>query len=114
MASPNTSNPDSLEFTHACAEGETLIISAVGDILLHGNLQRHAIASHDFSILWEDVIPYFFLADLSYANLEGTTAAGVTMSGRSVTDPGFVFDDKVYTSYPQFNYQPQLIRDSKM
>jgi len=51
------------------------------------------------------------LADVTYANLEGPTAKGVTASGKATTDPGFVFDNKVYTSYPQFNYHPSLLDD---
>jgi poly-gamma-glutamate synthesis protein (capsule biosynthesis protein) len=52
-------------------------------------------------------------ADLFYANLEGPTAAGHGPAGRQVQDPGPVFDNYVYSGYPEFNYHPSLISDLK-
>ena len=50
-------------------------------------------------------------ADISYANLEGTVAAGLDRKGEAVGDPGRVFDRRVYSSYPRFNYHPSLLPD---
>ena len=100
-----------LTFSAACAEGDRITIAAVGDVLLHGPLQQQAYADPDgFRSLWQEALPLLANADITYANLEGTTAAGVDSAGRSVPDPGRVFGS-VYTSYPQFNYHPSLLRD---
>jgi len=101
-----------LKYTRACDRGDTMSIAAVGDVLLHARLQRQAYASPDgFVDLWSGVRDLLAQADLTYANLEGPTAEGVNSSGRSVPDPGKVFDDYVYTSYPMFNYHPSLGED---
>ena len=89
-------------------------VAAVGDVLLHSPLQRQAAARPDgFQSLWKEVQPWLEGADIAYANLEGPTASGLTRSGRTQTDPGFVFDNQVYTSYPLFNYHPRLVSDLK-
>lgn len=83
-------------------------IVGVGDVLLHSPLQRQAARSGFFS-LWPEIAPYFQGATMAYANLEGPTAMGLTRQGREVADPGAVFDNRVYTSYPMFNYPPALL-----
>ena len=103
-----------LSFEAACEPGDRLLIGAVGDVLLHGSLQKQAFREDDgFTSLWRDAVDLLGAADISYANLEGPTAAGVKANGRETTDPGKVFDDVVYTSYPQFNYHPSLVDDLK-
>jgi poly-gamma-glutamate synthesis protein (capsule biosynthesis protein) len=100
-----------LTFGAACAEGERITIAAVGDVLLHGPLQQQAYSGSDgFRSLWADALPLLANADVTYANLEGATAAGVSKSGRAVPDPGKVLGE-VYSSYPQFNYHPSLVED---
>jgi poly-gamma-glutamate synthesis protein (capsule biosynthesis protein) len=101
-----------LTFRNACTPGSRVTIGAVGDVLLHAPLQRQAIAqSQKFMSLWSPVADLLARPDITYANLEGPTAHGVNRSGRSVPDPGFVFDDVVYSSYPQFNYHGSLEGD---
>ncbi|MCA9525576.1 MAG: CapA family protein [Myxococcales bacterium] len=101
-----------LVFAAACEPGDTLTIAAVGDVLLHGPLQQQAYASPDgFGSLWAGVADLLAAADVTYANLEGPTAAGVTSAGREARDPGPTFDGVVYSSYPQFNYHPRLVAD---
>lgn len=101
-----------VQFTRACEQGDRLTIAAVGDVLLHGGLQTQATKKPDrFRSLWIGIEDLLKRADLTYANLEGPTAAGVNSSGKSVTDPGLVFDQVVYTSYPMFNYHPSLLDD---
>lgn len=102
-----------LTFDAACQGGDRLTIAAVGDVLLHGPLQRQAFEDpRGFRSLWADVAPLLEQADITYANLEGPTAAGVNTRGQDVRDPGLVFGvDDVYTSYPMFNYHPSLVTD---
>lgn len=101
-------------FTQACAAGPRTTIAAVGDVLLHQPLQQQAIARESrgrFASLWSPVQDLLAAANVTYANMEGPTAKGVTASGRAATDPGFRFDGVVYTSYPQFNYHGFLEED---
>jgi poly-gamma-glutamate synthesis protein (capsule biosynthesis protein) len=48
-------------------------------------------------------------ADMTYVNLEGPVAPGLLADGRFVGDPGFTFDNRVYSTFPQVNFHPQLI-----
>ena len=92
--------------------GDTLTIAAVGDLLLHHELQIQAYAAPDnFMTVWGSIRDLLAQADLSYANLEGTTAAGFTRKGMQIRDPGRTFDKVVYSSYPRFNYHPSLLDD---
>lgn len=92
----------------------TITLAAVGDVLLHAPLQKQAAARDEgFRSLWSEVQPWLEGADVAYANLEGPTAAGMTRGGGQGVDPGFVFDNRIYTSYPLFNYNPRLVSDLK-
>jgi hypothetical protein len=105
-----------IEFAAACSAGPRLTLAAVGDVLLHGPLQQQAIArgARDrFASLWAPVRDLLAAADVTYANFEGPTAAGVAATGRATTDPGLRFDGVVYSSYPQFNYHGYLVDDLK-
>lgn len=111
-ADGNSGLGGSLTFHDACTPGARVTIAAVGDVLLHSPLQRQAVAqSQHFKSLWSPVSDLLARADVTYGNLEGPTARGVNRGGSNVTDPGFVFDDVVYSSYPQFNYHPSLEGD---
>ena len=103
-----------VSFAAACAPGRRITIGAVGDILLHGPLQKQAIAKATtgrFTTLWEPIKDLLAAPDTTYANLEGPTARGVNSAGRDVADPGFRFDEVVYASYPMFNYHGSLNAD---
>lgn len=107
-------NPRSIAFDDACAPGDRITIAAVGDVLVHKMIQVQATKHEDrFRSLWSDVQDLLSKADLTYANLEGPTAPGVTVRQKDVKDPGLKFDDSVYTSYPRFNYHPSLLDDLK-
>lgn len=110
LSAPAASGP--LRFDSACKAGTSITIAAMGDVLLHSPLQRQAYGSGGFESLWRSVQPMFSRTDLTYANLEGPCADGLTTSG-AARDPGRVFDDRVYSSYPQFNYHPSLISSLK-
>ena len=105
--------PGPLKFRDACKAGTKITIAAVGDVLLHSPLQQQAYASPEgTTALWKNVEPLLSRADLTYANLEGPCAEGLATTGEA-TDPGKRFDNKVYSSYPQFNYHPSLIGSLK-
>lgn len=99
---------------NTCLGADTLKIAAVGDVLLHRPLQGRGYSADDgFRGLWRPVEPFFRAADIAYANLEGPVARGITRGFNTVADPGPVFDNRVYTSYPMFNYHPRVIGDLK-
>jgi poly-gamma-glutamate synthesis protein (capsule biosynthesis protein) len=98
-------------FKRACEAGTQYTIATVGDILLHGALQKQAAMRKDFKRLWKPFLSYFQRADIAYANLEGPAAKGINKYGKSVKDPGHTFDRQIYSSFPQFNYHPNLISD---
>jgi hypothetical protein len=101
-----------LGFSRACEPDQRIVIAAVGDLLLHHELQIQATkAKERFRVLWADVEDLLRAADLTYANLEVPLAAGVLRSGEEAPDPGLVFDRKVYTAYPRFNVHPSLAHD---
>lgn len=95
-------NNAKITFTQACAPGPSILIAAVGDVLLHLPLQE-AADQQGFESLWNVAIPYIKTADIGYANLEGPMAQGMKRSG----------DDRVYSSFPYFNYRPGLAKALK-
>ena len=91
---------------------DTLTIVGGGDVLLHGSLHRQALAHpNGHQSLWWDVRPLLAEADIAYLNLEGPMAPGTVAGGGVATDPGHVFDGRVYASYPLFNYHTTLAAD---
>jgi len=95
---------------NACAGSERLSLTIVGDVLLHWQLQQLGYA-RGFRDVWADAAPFLAGADLTIANLEGPVAPGLTRSGAQVVDPGPIYEDKVHTGYPMFNYHPRILRD---
>jgi poly-gamma-glutamate synthesis protein (capsule biosynthesis protein) len=101
-----------IRFAAACEEGQRVTIGAVGDLLIHGPLQEQAtVHPYRFRSLWSPISDLLASTDITYANLEGPVAAGTAVSGRDYPDPGFRYDNVVYTSYPRFNYHPYLAED---
>ncbi len=99
---------------NACIGKDTVRIAAVGDVLLHRPLQARGYNSDKgFHGIWRAAEPLFRAADIAYANLEGPVAPGITRAFNRVRDPGPVFDNRVYSSYPMFNYHPRVIADLK-
>ncbi|MEZ5753034.1 MAG: CapA family protein [Paracoccaceae bacterium] len=91
-----------------CDNPARMRLAIVGDVLVHQALAWRGY-QRGFDSLWYDAVPALRDADLTIANLEGPVAPGLTRDGRRVADPGPVFDDRVYTEYPAFNYHPVLI-----
>lgn len=101
-----------MHFTRACEAGDEVVLAAVGDVLVHHELQIQAWKDPArFASLWGNVSDLIAAADIAYANLEGPTARGISRKGTKVKDPGEAFDDVVYTGYPKFNYHPALVED---
>lgn len=89
-----------LLFPDACAEGDSIVIAAVGDVLIHTPLRIKG-NQLGYESLWEEAIPYLKRADIAYANLEGPIAPGQS-------EPGSRGRGNVYTAFPYFNYPPAL------
>lgn len=111
---PSPGPQQNLAFDGACDPGDRIVVAAVGDVLLHRELQKQAYRARrevGFTDLWADVVPLLRDADLAYANLEGPTAPGIDEEGKRRRDPGRRYDGRVYTEYVQFNYHPSLAAD---
>lgn len=116
-AVPAAGGEETMTFRAGCAAGERITLAAVGDLLFHNSLQRHALTSGgSYADFWESLVPVLAGADLTYGNLEGPAARAVAPGGQTVTDPGRRWDGRVYGA-PRgslvFNYHPSLIGDLK-
>jgi len=100
-----------LAFDGACTREPVVVVAAIGDVLLHHELQKQAYAAKDrFTNIWSGVGDLLAAADVTYANLEVPIAQGMTKDGEA-KDPGLAFDNQVYTGYPFFNAHPSLADD---
>lgn len=104
-------------FSYSYAIGNTcdsrILVSAVGDILVHNALQIEAHKSPEkFFVIWKNVAPFIKAADISYGNLESPVAMGITASGKDLGDIGFRYDLNVYSgTNMKFNFHPQVVGD---
>ncbi|PTX03914.1 CapA family protein [Pararhodobacter aggregans] len=108
-AGAQTCLPEDLPPVAACT-GARLRLAFVGDVLVHEALAVRGYA-RGFGTIWGAAEPWLRRADLAIANLEGPVAPGLTAGGRHLPDPGPVFDGRVYSEYPRFNYHPSLLAD---
>lgn len=110
---PDRPLPDGyLTFDDACAVEAVVTIGAVGDVLLHHELQKQAFAASERYIdLWSGIVDLLRQPDITWANLEGPAARGIDRKGNEVSDPGLRFDNVVYTGYPRFNYHASVAQD---
>lgn len=101
----------SYSFANTC--NNRILVSAVGDILVHDAQQIEAHKSQEgFYVLWKDVTPFITVADISYGNLEAPIAMGITKDGKDMGDIGFRYDKYVYSGTDmRFNFHPSIIRD---
>lgn len=103
-----------IDFSNQCHNDERVSIAAVGDLLFHRRLQVQAYTrTEGFKSLWAPVSHLLKDADITYANLEGPVAPGVRSGGVAVKDPGLRYDNRVYSTYPLFNYHPRVVGDIK-
>lgn len=96
-------------------QSERLRISAGGDVIIHDSNYKSILNNPDgFYPLFAKIRPLIAVADVSYVNLEGAVAKGITSSGKDMGDVGFTYDCKVYcgTNF-RFNYHPRLVSDLK-
>lgn len=100
-------NSRTIIFPHACAPGDHLLIASVGDVLLHKPLQMKA-NEYGYLRLWAQAIPVIKKADIAFANVEGPMAHNIDVAGREVLNADDRINHRVYTSYPLFNYNPNL------
>ncbi len=100
---PNANAPDLF------APG-SVTIAATGDVLMHVLLQEDAAQQpRGYAAQFTHVAPYLALSDLTIANLEGPAAQDVLPGGRDGVAGAGLFDGRVYSGYPTFNYHPSLI-----
>ncbi len=99
-------NANTITYPGACTEGNHLLISAVGDILLHKPLQQKA-QKDGYISLWRKALPYLQQANMGYANLEGSIATGMDMRGKQQFHDQR-WSKKTYTGHPMFNSHPSL------
>ena len=97
---------------NACTGPDRISLTIAGDVLLHWQLQDLGY-KRGFQGVWAQAAPFIRTADIAIANMEGPVAPGLTRTGTQLPDPGPVFDDKVYTGFPRFNYHPAILRDLK-
>ena len=103
---------EKIRFSRACEAGRHFVIGAVGDVLLHQALAVQGMSRREgYRSLWAEIEPEMKRPTFMYANLEGPAAGPVSSAGRPVADPGAHFDKVAYTSYPMFNYRPDLVND---
>jgi hypothetical protein len=99
-------------FREACVAGDTITIAAVGDLLLHHELQIQAYASPDnFRAVWGGSAICWRRRTSATATSRGPWRRGWIARGVAVGDPGLVFDKRVYSSYPRFNFHASLLDD---
>lgn len=98
-----------------CLQPGDATIAFVGDLILHEELQRAALAPGSrYGDFWRAADPLFAAVDAVYGNLEGTITANVLPGGATVADPGRTFASPVYAQPAEalnFNYHPSLVAD---
>jgi poly-gamma-glutamate synthesis protein (capsule biosynthesis protein) len=110
---PAESSP-MVSFSRGVDPAHMLTVAAVGDVLLHDRLQKYAAGQADgFYAMMDPVADIIRAADVSFANLEGPAAAGISARGRKVKEPEGRYDGKIYAGYPSFNYHPSIAADLK-
>lgn len=103
-----------LAFSTACnPKNDEVILSFVGDILIHKALYKAVVSeTKHFSQLWKKAEPLFKKADFSVGNLEGPAALGIDKNGKDRGDVGFIYDDDVYSGTNFiFNFHPRIFSD---
>ena len=105
---PPVRTPETLVFEGEGREGQRFVVAAVGDLMAHSSLQRQAYEI-GYETTWASVASELYDADLTYGNLEMTTAPGLNQRAREQEDPGMEYDGEVYSGYPLFNAHPSIL-----
>ncbi len=92
------------------SDAADVTLAAVGDVLLHSQLQRQGFADPaGFRSLWRQTEPLLSGADIAIANLEGPVAEDIQPNRTRAPKPVRHYDNHVYTGYPLFNYPPAAL-----
>lgn len=90
----------------ACARPD---MAFAGDVLLHQIIQSEAAARPTgFGPAFQGISRALSRASVSVVNLEGPTAPNLGPNGRETQDPGSIFDNRIYSGFPRFNYHPSI------
>ncbi len=90
----------------ACARPD---MAFAGDVLLHQIIQSEAAARPTgFGPAFQGISRALSRARVSVVNLEGPTARSIGPNGRDMRDPGSIFDNRIYSGFPRFNYHPSI------
>lgn len=89
-----------------CVKGKQIVVAAVGDLLFHYPLQLKA-STDGFASLWQEAIPFFQTAHITYGNLEGPIGVGILPNGKQVDDP-LQWKTYLLSRFPSFNYHPSV------
>ena len=80
-----------------------------GDVLLHSLIQSDAAGRPEgFAPALAPIAPALSRAAVSVVNLEGPAARDIGPTLREEADPGTLFDGRIYSGYPRFNYHPSI------
>lgn len=94
------------EGTSSCARPD---LAFAGDVLLHSFIQTEAATRPEgFGPALAPIAASLSWAGIAVVNLEGPTARNIAPNLREVADPGTLFDGRVYSGYPRFNYHPSI------
>jgi poly-gamma-glutamate synthesis protein (capsule biosynthesis protein) len=106
--------PRMITFNQTIDPVRMITVAGVGDVLLHDSVQRFAaFRPGGFANLFNPVADLIRAADVSFANLEGPAAEGISKTGRKVKTGNRRYDGRVYSGYPMFNYHPSVVGDLK-
>lgn len=87
----------------------SILLAAVGDILMHNTLQMDAASKpNGFENQFTRISAVLRHADVTFANLEVPIAENILLSGSVAKPPSSRYDDRIYTGYPRFNAHPSL------
>jgi poly-gamma-glutamate synthesis protein (capsule biosynthesis protein) len=92
----------------ACARPD---LAFGGDVLLHSLIQSDAASrAEGFAPAFAPLTSALSRAALTVVNLEGPAARNLASPQRVMADPGTLYDGRIYTGYPRFNYHPSIAR----
>lgn len=84
-------------------------LAFAGDVLLHSLIQSDAAArAEGFAPAFAPIVPALSRASTTVVNLEGPSARNIGPSQRIETDPGTLYDGRIYSGFPRFNYHPSI------
>ena len=109
----SAAHADTLVFRNACASGDRLKIAAVGDLIFHKQLLAQIFnRRRPVEAFWAPLQDVFNRADITYGNLEGPVAPGITAGGRKVRRHRLAVDYRVYgyrLPNVSFNFPPSVL-----